>query len=212
MSHPDDILDSLVLSAPKGKTASPAPEVVLVRNLSPDDLAKLNSGGTALVPQQEINNLRYKHHLAARLLSTGMNDVSVCAATGYTASYLSGVLKKSPAFQDLCAYYHEQESSAFEMAREQLTTLGMTALEEMQRRLDDEEESRSMGMTTLKEVAEMAFERSVAPKKGNAQVSAGANGGDGKSLNVHLHFSDGKEAAEAKPSAVIDIEANEEPI
>lgn len=164
----------------------------VLRELGPDDVAAMPS--PAAKPPI-VAKLRHTHHLLARLLAEGRKAVEVSAITGYSQSRIS-ILQQDPAFRELIEHYKSQVHEAYLNVHGRLAALGVTCVEELQERLED-----NPGQFTpaqLREIAEMAFDRSVAPKKGAA---AGASGAPGVSISVTFQDSAPKGA-----SVIIDQE------
>lgn len=136
-------------------------DAIYDRELSLEDLSGPKRDATVTTPI--IKRLRTQHHHLARLLAEGRKEVEVSALTGYSQSRIS-ILKNDPAFAELMEYYKQEAAAAFVNVHERLAALGITCLEELQARL--EEDPEKFANKELRELAAMVFDRSVAPAKG----------------------------------------------
>lgn len=150
-------IDSLVVRSARGKRPQPA-AVSYVRDLGPED-AELITNPPALGSQTpSLVRLRTAHHALARLLAEGVPAVQASAITGYSLSRIT-ILQADPAFADLLSYYKGQVAEKYLDVHERLGVLGMTAVEELQERL--EERPEEFKNRELMELAEMALDRSL---------------------------------------------------
>jgi hypothetical protein len=153
-----------------------------VRDLVPEDLAALAAPSTsagAMVPA--TLRLRQSHHTLARLIAQGTGNAEISAITGYAPATISR-LRSDPAMRELVAYYEAQAREAFVDVHSRLATLGTTAVEILQEKLD-ETPPEDLSIKTLREVAEFALDRSVAPVRGQGGAGPPGTGG-GVTLNV----------------------------
>jgi hypothetical protein len=169
----------LPLGSARGRRRSGATPAY-VRDLSVEDLPELQLPSTVGAEPHRLTKLRDRHHAIARLMAEGRRDVEIAAILQMSQSWLS-TLKQDPAFQELLVHYKTTTSVIYQSAHERLATLGGTALGLLQDRL--EEEGEQMSVRVLKEIAEMALDRSVAPPKA-ASGSVGA--GSGFQINVNF--------------------------
>lgn len=179
-------------------------QIEFVRNLTPADEA---ASALALPSQASAAvRLRGAHHGLARLLAGGMRDYEASYATGYSAGYI-GQLRKDPAFAELVSHYQDQAVAEYIDAHKQLATLGQTALEILQERI--ETDSDKIGLKTLTDIAAMALDRSVAPSKSSANSPRGP-AGSGISVNVSFVSPGAKDKTiegTVNPTVTIDHEA-----
>lgn len=167
--------------SPRGSGRASRPlTAVYVRDLQPADVSLLASErGIKPTP---IARLRDRHHSLARCLAQGMKDAEASAVTGYDVSRIS-ILKSDPTFKELVDHYQRQENSLLADFTERATSLSLTALNEIQERI--EEDAESVSMTTLLEVVKITADRT-----GHAPVS--------KSLNVNINADLGSRMEAAK--------------
>lgn len=110
------------------------------RELTPADLSAIaTERGTK---PTALTKLRDRHHTLARLLAGGAQDQAAAAITGYTASRIS-ILKGDPAFQELVAWYKDQQDEKYFDMHEQLAGLSADALAELRDRLEEDPEAFS---------------------------------------------------------------------
>ncbi len=149
-------------------------EVAYVRDLGAPDLALLASERGTKAPQ--VQRLRDRHHSLARCLAQGMTNAEASAITGYDPSRIS-ILKGSPDFANLIAHYKKVEDSLLGEFVDRATTLSLTAMNELQERIEDS--PASMGDGILLEVAKSFADRTGhAPITKNLNINANVNLGD----------------------------------
>ena len=116
--------------------------------------------------------------------------------TGRTVSSIR-TLRVDPAFKELLAYYAEQQEQHKFDAYGRLVTLGGTAMDVLQERL--EEKPDNFTNNELRQIVESTMDRSAAPAKGDPRQGAGQQAG----LNVHINF------VPARNGAIIEGEATD---
>lgn len=187
----DNLLDFLasppqIGSARGGRKPKGAAQIAVLRDLNVADLDLILNPPSQLSTAPAIKSLKHSHHKLARMLAEGNNGTLCSAVTGYSPSRIS-ILAKDPAFAELVTYYKSQVQDIFVDAQERLAMLGIDTVEELHERLNDKPESFSHGQ--LMSMAEMAFDRSVAPSK-----KAGLGGPVGGSVpllpNITINFID----------------------
>lgn len=132
----------------------------VVRRLRvPDDLPLL----LERTPRQKqtLKTIRHTHHQLARLVATGVPDSEASLITGYSPSYIS-MVKKDPSFAGLLDYYHEQREQIFIDVVERMRGLGLSTLDEIQNRLEEEPEEWSR--RELMELAELMLVKPAAAR------------------------------------------------
>lgn len=139
-----------------------------------------------------ITRLRHSHHLLARALAEGRSNISAAAISGYAPSTVTA-LKRDPAFQELLAHYKSQADDIFASVQDRLGALGLSFLDELQHRLENEPESFKVGQ--LLAMAQALLDRSIAPTRA---AKAGGPVGGPTSVSVNIRF-----AGEPKP--VLDL-------
>lgn len=118
-----------------------------IRELGPGDLPKL------LCPPESqpatVKTIRAAHHHLARALAKGASIIEASAITGYTPARIQQ-LRKAPAFIELEAYYAEQVEAAGAEVLERIKVLSISAVEELQDRLETAPENfRNDDLTKL---------------------------------------------------------------
>lgn len=153
--------------------------VAVERELTPEDLEDLVAAGPlGPRPQSAIAKLRYSHHQVARLLTQGASTAEICLITGYAPGTISG-LKADPTFKELLATYSTERAVAFADVLERMKTAGISALEEIQERLNSEPEK-----WTKRELMEVAELMLVKGAPGGAKAGFGAPSGGGIAISV----------------------------
>lgn len=163
-----------------------------VGEVSESDLVLL--AGERGIKPRPIARLRDRHHAIARYLAQGLKEGEVAAITGYCLSRIS-VLKADPTFQNLVKHYQEVENSAQGEFIERATLASLTALAELQERLEEAPESFSTG--DLLEVTKVTADRT-----GHAPVTKSV------SINATIGMGDRLEQARqrSKAARVIDVQ------
>lgn len=151
-----DDLASGLRDARGGRRKAQPLDVEVVRAVTEEDLPKLED--RSLVPASgpitaiSLKSLRAGHHQVARLLAEGRPGEEVSLLTGYSPAYIS-TLKSDPTFRELLSYYEQNKVQAHVDLIERMKTLGLSTLDELQRRL--EEESDSWTKRELMDLAKM---------------------------------------------------------
>lgn len=141
----------------------------VVRTLRlPDDLPLLFEKRPT--KPRNLKQVRHSHHQLARLLATGVSQEEASLITGYSPNYIS-VIKDDPTFVGLIDYYHEQREQIFVDVVERMRTLGLSTLDELQHRLDEEPDEWSR--RELMEMAELMLVKPAAART-PLQVTASA--------------------------------------
>lgn len=105
----------------------------------------------------DVQRIRERHHSVARLVASGLQHSVVAKITRYTEAYLS-VLLKAPAMRELIGHYKTRHDAAAGIVGEQLRTLSMTSVEELQRRINDAPDS--VATSELTAIAKLGLDRS----------------------------------------------------
>jgi hypothetical protein len=173
----------------------------IVREILPGDLPLLaqelrEHNWQQASPDRALSTLRTGHQQLAQLLASGVNDLDASMITGRSVSSIR-TLRVDPAFKELLAYYAEQQEQHKFDAYARLVTLGGTAMDVLQERL--EEAPNGFTNNELRQIVESTMDRSAAPAKGDPRQGQGQQAG----LNVHINF------VPAKNGAIIEGEATE---
>jgi hypothetical protein len=150
-----ELLDGIELGELRGRRQKKLSAVV-IRPLQEADLAVLAAGERKPAPRQILTKLRDRHHAMARMIAAGKTNAEVSLLTGMDPARIS-FLKSDPAFKELVTDYQKIEDGLNAEFHERLHMLGMTAVEEMQDRLETSEEP--LPMQTLIEVSKFAADR-----------------------------------------------------
>jgi hypothetical protein len=138
------------------------------RELTPADFANAAANPGDHIGPSVIQKLHNRHHRAARLIAEGKSHADVAFETGYTAQRISD-LTRDPAFAELTARYHASiTDSSLDAAKDAHTTLVdvfKTSVEEIRDRLEDDAKRSQIPMSELRQVAQFAADRTIAPPK-----------------------------------------------
>ena len=147
-------------------------------------------------PDHVVSILRTSHQQLAQLLASGVNALDASMITGRSVTSIR-TLQVDPAFKELLAYYAEQQEQFKFDAYARLVTLGGTAMDVLQERLEDAPDRFTNN--ELRQIVESTMDRSAAPAKGDPRQGQGGQAG----LNVNINF------VPARNGAVIEGEAQE---
>ena len=166
-----------IQAAPTQRTKLADLDFVVTRELSKADvLVRQNSSIGSVTPH--LKRIRHTHHRLARLVASGVRPVEISAQTGFSPGRIS-TLQNDPAFAELVVFYKENEIDAFFDDKEKLLALRSDIVEELQRRVDEDGESMSIGdlMTLFKAVGD---------RSGIAPANKTPQGGNTVNLNIGL--------------------------
>lgn len=166
------LLDEVTLPSARGGMRPSAPlTVTVLRALTDEDLPALQAPTPVAMPGQKVLQIRHSHHELARNLAAGMSEAEASLVTGYSSSYIS-VLKADPAFRELLAYYATQVELRFVDLVDRMKTLGLSTIDELQRRLEVEPDG-----WTRRELMELA-ELCLKAQPGQGPKAGGPGQGD----------------------------------
>jgi len=185
-----DAINEIVLGTTRGGRRQAAPlQLAIVRELTEEDLPALREG--AKVPGRvNLRTMRNSHHKLAQLLAVGHSETEASLLTGYSPSWISQ-LKGDLAFQSLMEYYQKNQQEIFVDVVERAKVLGLTALEELQERLEQAPEEFSK--RELMEVVDLAVNK-VGGGAGGRSGTGVIGGGGASPVNLQINF-----VAGAKP-------------
>lgn len=172
----------------------PQLEISIVRSLTEDDLEILNHPPSIGSQAPVLQSLRATHHQLAQLLVRGVTEGEASLITGYSLSRIS-ILKSDPTFSELMANYSTQRELAFADTLDRMRVLGLSALDELQERLETSPEKWSN-----REIMEMAELMLVKPRVVSSPGTSPVIGSaphSGVTVNVKFVSSDA-------PALVID--------
>jgi hypothetical protein len=157
-------------------------------------------------PERVLQVLRTSHHKLAQLLASDVSIADASMMTGRSPSSIT-MLQKDPAFIELVAYYRVQNEGRQFDAYDRLVTIGGTAMDILQERL--EETPDRFSNNELLKVIEGTMDRSAAPAKGDPRSGAQTQGG----LNVNIQFVSAQPTApliDATDAQTVDVKLIEE--
>jgi hypothetical protein len=153
----------------------------VVRPLTEEDLPALDEAPQAVARQRlDPDRMRYVHQRLAQLVALGTKNEVISGLMGYSESYISSI-KNDPTFQGLVAHYAENAQLGFVDAAQRLQMFGLSAVEELQKRLDSEPEAWTK--KELMDAADMAIAKPLAAQRNQVAGSAGGTG-----LNINIKF------------------------
>lgn len=156
------ILSAKLSPARGGRKPSVPLSIGTPRELTEDDLQELVTPTALGTQPSQIQRIRSTHHRLAQLIAEGRKGTEISLIMGYSQSRIS-ILQSDPAFQELVAFYKNQQTAIFLNVQERLADLGMAATEEIRERL--EENPSDFTVNQLLDVQKAAFDRSIAPPK-----------------------------------------------
>lgn len=142
-----------------------------VRSLVPEDLKFLAQEKGSIAPP--LQRLKDRHHSLARAIASGMSHSLAAAQVGILPTSLS-ILLRDPSFKELLEFYRSEQDAIFRNSQEAMVGVKMAALDEVKRRLDDDEMASKMSMDVLLETIKTVADRTgdgPASKTTNVQVN-----------------------------------------
>lgn len=168
-----DLVDQILFGKASGRSVKKGSDWEKVRPLSESDIEAIEQGAASSVATPSLKSLGARHHSIAQKIAQGMSSTDISLITGYTPQYVNQ-LKNDPAFKELIEYYSSQVELKFVDVVDRMKQLGVSAVEELQRRIDEKPEEMSNGV--LRDIAETMI---IKPVQAMAQAKAAANGTGG---------------------------------
>jgi len=156
------ILNAKISPARGGRKPSAPLTIGEPRELTAADLEELINPSELNSAPSPLQRIRSTHHRLAQLVAEGRKGTEISLIMGYSQSRIS-ILQNDPAFQELVAFYKNQQAAVFLNVQERLADLGMAATEELRERL--EEDPSQFTHRDLMELQKTTFDRSIAPPK-----------------------------------------------
>lgn len=145
------------------------------REITQEDLRRLAAGEAPKVTVPILQKLRATHHRQAMLLASGKTHAEVAAIVGCTIQRLVQ-LQVDPTFTELVNYYHDQimVNMLDDASRLQgkIIDLGEQAVDELLERMEDPDKRKNMRVGDVRQIAEFAMDRTVAPPKAAPNTTA----------------------------------------
>lgn len=166
---PDPTLEQLLsqvgaASAPRqirGGRPSTRSAMYMVRELTEDDLPAL-AAPAAPQPMSQRKRMNQRHHMLAMTLASGAERMQASAITGYEPETIS-MLQQDALFMELVEYYRTQQGEKFKDAAEKVASVGLAAVDEIAKRMDDNPDA--FGIKDLTDIAEKFLDRTILPSK-----------------------------------------------
>lgn len=173
----------------KGKLAKPL-LVEPVRELTEGDLTLLASEREVSVVPPLVQRLRDRHQALARCLAQGMTESEAAIVTGYDVNRIS-ILKRDPSFKALIDTFAKIEDGLQADFMERTAVLTLTAINNMQEALEDDEKPLPISMQL--EIAKFGADRT-----GHAPVQ--------KTFNLNANVDLGSRMSEARKRLAAVVE------
>ena len=139
------------------------------RELNASDFANAAANPGDHISPAVLQKLHARHHRAARLLAEGKTVIQVATLTDYSAQRISDLKNNDPAFKELVARYEMSiTESSLDTATEVnviLTDVAKTAAMALRDRVEDPSQLAQMPTNDLRQVAQFAADRTVAPPR-----------------------------------------------
>lgn len=176
-----------------------SPYIEAVRPMVKDDLQTLREPSARV----RIAKLRDTHHIMARLIVSGLNNIEIANELGYSISRVA-FLRNSPAMIELCARYRGEDHEEWRKDRDQyyqyVRQLGLKSARKMVEKLDadDENEVSEIPFRDLQKIFDSSADRVGYHRKSTKE-------------NINLNFAAQLEAAieRSRKVTVIDVEPAE---
>lgn len=180
---------NLELTRPPIGRASKKLVYAVGRELTSEDINKLNVERGVQKPLPSIKRLSDRHKNLARLLAAGKSDWDAALICGYTAAYVS-ILKTDPAFIELMKIYGEERDIQFKTATEMLAGMSVDALHIIQEHMENDELMEKASLGQKLELAKFVTDRS-----GNGPQTSNTN------INLNVDVGNRLEAARKRLAA-----------
>lgn len=168
------------------------PYVKSVRPMVRGDIESLRQPSA----RARITKLRDSHHIMARLIVSGLSVAEIAEETGYTQARVS-VLRNSPAMQELCARYRDDDHIEWKKSRdatyEYMHRIRVKTLRIIEDALDEEDPPALIN--TLK-IFDSVADRTNYHRKSTKE-------------NINIDFAAKLEAAIHRSTKILEIEAAE---
>lgn len=142
------------------------------RELTEDDIHALELAPTNVI--FPIKHVRAIHHRQAQLVALGRPDNEIAAIVGTSVGRIRD-LRTNPAFADLVSYYTEQQLEVdFEThlrVQGKIVDILELTVNEIGDRLEDEGQIKRIPIGQLRQLAEFAADRTIAPPRATQQGS-----------------------------------------
>lgn len=134
--------------------------------------ADLAANAALPTPGTSPVQLRHSHHLLAWAIAQGKTGTEISLVTGYSPGRIS-VLKDSPAFQELIAYYETQAEAVDLDIRARITAMGLDFAQELHERLLDKPGSftNNEALAVATELLDRGLGSAPGKKSGGASIS-----------------------------------------
>lgn len=200
-----ELLDVLDFGPRKGRPSIEL-DFVVERELTEEDIPIIQEKAPDGAPGQfnRLSAVKFKHHQIARLVAAGHSAIDVSAITGYTPTYIENLSNKDPMFRELVHHYLNLGEIAREDALARMNALNVTAMEELQKRLDDAPEDWSN--RELMDLSDQMSKPLIA--KVSQQRPIGLNGAEG-GVNISVNFVAPKEQKPVVDIDVVDVKSED---
>ena len=174
-----DDSDPLNLFRAQGRRKLPDPEFEILGSITAEDLADLEARA---VTEPKALAIRHPHHQLAQLIAQGTEQAEISLITGYSPAYIS-TIKHAPAFKELLAHYAGVDEAEGVDVFRRMKTLGLTAIEVLQERLDNDPDS-----WTKRELMELEKLNILEPLQKALGNDLGGGKGSAAGVNVQVNF------------------------
>lgn len=152
----------------RGRSTAEALTIEFVRPLTAADLVELGSTPAQKLGPPPLKKLGAIHQKAAQLVAAGHSDTEVALAVGRTPQRIRD-LKVDPSFAELVAIYASEREERLADAQQRidvgLINIAELSLDEITERLEDPARVAKMPTSELRQLLQMASDRTVAPPK-----------------------------------------------
>lgn len=155
-----------------------------------------------VAPGRVLQKLRHHHHRLAQLVAKGERLTDISLVTGYSPNYIDNLTRYDPSFKQLVTDYQQVVADRFVDAIDRLKVLGISSVEELQDRLENDPESFSK--RELIEIVEMAL---VKPMARGPSLGGGGSSGQAP-VNVQVNFVEASKQPEMKTIEIPALERN----
>ena len=179
----------------------------IVRDLTAEEVLTLSMGVRPALAPPPLQRIREIHKQVARMMASGRPDNEIALTVSRDVQSIRNY-RLDPMMKDLVAYYESQREEldlrVESQVRTDLIEIAQITTHEILDRLEDPAERKKIPTGELRQLNEMALDRTVTPKNNPQQLPAPPQ-------NITFNIIGPQRAEKAPPLGVIDHEAVEEP-
>ena len=157
----------------RGRPPSAPITFEVIRDLTAEEILMLAMGDRPALAPPPLQQMRDMHYKIAHMMASGFPDKDIALAVGRTPQRIRDY-RKDPMMKDAIAYYASQREEIDLRAEAQIRTdlieIAQITTREILDRVEDPSGRAKIPLGDLRQISEMALDRTVAPKN-NPQIA-----------------------------------------